>query len=749
MRTENLIDAIGGTPLVRLDVPAADGVRVYAKLEMHNLFAMKDRVARNIIAAATARGELEPGGPIVESSSGTMALGVALVGTLLGHPVHIVTDPRIDEITLAKLRSLGCEVHIVAQMDDKGWQGARLTRLRELMTAHPGMFWPRQYDNPDNPAAYRTLAEELLADLDHIDVMVGSVGSGGSLCGSSRVLRQSLPKLRVVGVDCVGSVLFGQPDWPQRLQSGLGNSLHPPNLDHSVIDEVHWLSDHEAFAATRALAREQKLFAGNTSGSVYRVLTEMARRAAPGTTIVGILPDRGDRYVDTIYRDEYWAERGLSGPLPARARPVPAGTTVRSWSYVRTAPDAEPPVAVFVESNTTGTGMLALTGARRLGLHPVLLTDRPERYRGLAGTGATVLTCRTGEVPPMVDALREHGYPDHLIGAVTTTSEFYLVLAARLAAAVGLPGADPEAVSGCRDKGRLRAALAEAGVRQPAFAAVRDGSAAAEAAARIGLPCVVKPVDDSGSTGVRRCDTVAEAAAQAERVVAVTTNGRGLPTARTALVEQLLTGPEYSVEMFGLDGEQRLLGIVEKATGAGPTFVECRHIVPADLPESQARDIEDLVRSALAVAGVSGGPTHTEVKIGPDGPAIVEINPRLAGGMIPDLFRLAGGVDLVESQIRYAAGLPVTLPERLDGYAGIQFVLPAEAGTLVAVEGVEAASRVPGVERVTITVAEGAAVAPPTDAYGRIGHIIARGATREAVAEALDLASGLIQLKVG
>jgi S-sulfo-L-cysteine synthase (3-phospho-L-serine-dependent) len=134
---------------------------------------------------------------------------VALVGTALGHPVHIVTDPRIDRITLAKLRTMGCEVHIVSNMDGHGWQGARLTRLAELMSEHPDAFWPCQYENPDNPAAYRALAGELLADLGHLDILVGSVGSGGSLCGSARALRETLPRLRVVGVDCCGSVLFG------------------------------------------------------------------------------------------------------------------------------------------------------------------------------------------------------------------------------------------------------------------------------------------------------------------------------------------------------------------------------------------------------------------------------------------------------------------------------------------------------------------------------------------------------------
>lgn len=334
MAHDSLIEAIGHTPLVRLRLPQGVGAQGYVKLESQNLFAMKDRVARQIILAARESGELAPGAPLIESSSGTMALGVALVGTALGHPVHIVTDPRIDPITLGKLRALGCQVHVVRQMTAHGWQSARLERLEMLRAELAGAFWPRQYSNPQNPAAYRGLAEELLADLCHFDVLVGSVGSGGSLCGTASALREKLPDLWVVGIDCVGSVLFGQPDQPRRLQSGLGNSLVPANLDHGQINEVHWLNDREAFSSTRQLAREQQIFGGNTSGSVYRVLRQVVEGLGSGARAVGILPDRGDRYVETVYSDAHWAEHALV-EQPDRVKParVRYGEPVSSWSY--------------------------------------------------------------------------------------------------------------------------------------------------------------------------------------------------------------------------------------------------------------------------------------------------------------------------------------------------------------------------------------------------------------------------------
>ncbi|MEV7673180.1 pyridoxal-phosphate dependent enzyme [Streptomyces sp. NPDC088752] len=750
MLFDTLTDAIGRTPLVRLRLGEERGVEVYAKLELQNLFAMKDRVARNIVLEARALGTLRPGAPVVESSSGTMALGVALVGRSLGHEVHIVTDPRIDPVTLAKLRALGCRVHVVEAMTSHGWQSARLERLAELMADLPGAFWPQQYANPDNPGAYRDLARELLDDLGHVDALVGAVGSGGSLCGTGRALREALPDVRIVGVDCVGSALFGQPDVPQRLQSGLGNSLLPKNLDRSLVDEVHWLNDHEAFAATRDLAREQQIFGGNTSGSVYRVLGDLARRAAPGSRVVGILPDRGDRYADTVYSDEHWDAHALH-TLPASDRPavVAAGTAVTRWSrQAHRAPEDLRRHLVFVESNTTGTGMLALGLARdRLGTAPVLLTGDPDRYRGLDATGAEVIRCDTHSDAALRAVLQERFRREEIAG-VTTTSDFYVPAAARLARWLGLPGNPPEAVTACRDKSALRALLDRAGVRQPRYAVVREPGEVAEAVARTGLPCVVKPADDSGSVNVLLCTDEAQALAHARRVLAVTTNARGMPTARTVLVEEYLDGPEYSVEMFGGDGGTECVGITAKSVTGSPHFVEHRHLFPAPLPAGTAQRITETVAAALDAAGIRLGATHTEVKLTGDGPAVIEINPRPAGGMIPELVRLASGVDLLEQQLRAAIGLAPDLKPVHAAHAGIQFLLADADGVLDAVDGVARARAVDGVEAVTVTAAPGAGVHRARSAGDRLGHVIACRPDPERVTAALDEARDLIRLTV-
>jgi cysteine synthase A len=743
---ESVLDAIGHTPLVRLSLDAPSGVEVYAKLEMQNLFAMKDRVARNIVLEARKSGQLAEGAPIVESSSGTMALGIALVGTALGHPVHIVTDPRIDPITEAKLAALGATVHVVEQMDEHGWQGARLTRLAQVLDEHPGAFWPQQYGNPSNPAAYRTLAEELAADLGQVDVLVGAVGSGGSLCGTSRALRESLPDLRVVGVDSVGSVLFGQPDRPGRLQSGLGNSLHPPNLDASLIDEVHWLSDAEAYTSTRELALEQKLFAGNTSGSVYRVLRELARTAEPGTRLVGIFPDRGDRYVDTVYSDAFWTDHDLTparhvDAAPRRVRP---DTVVSDWSY---RVDRSGDVLVFVEANTTGTGMLALRRATESGLRPVFVTKAPQRYAGLTESGCPIIRCDTDYPDAVQAALLARWRPNELAG-VLTTSEFSLDVVATLAQRLGLPGNPVDAVTACRDKSALRAVLDTVDVPNARFRVVRTHAELPTAVAAVGLPCVVKPVDDSGSTGVLRCATLAEAEAHAATLLSRQVNGRGQCCAREILVEEYLAGPEFSVEMFVVDGAPIPIGITEKTVGNEPRFVESRHIFPAELPGPVARELCQVVGTALRAVGLRVGAAHVEVRLTERGPVIVEINARLGGGMIPELVRLATGVDLVAQYVNAFAGRPVTLTATLDAVAGIQFLLPSVEGELVEVHGLDAVRGRPGVDRVVVTAKPGGRVAPPVDAYGRIGYLIAHGSDRAEVVRALAEGEDLLSIEV-
>jgi cysteine synthase A len=273
---------------------------------------MKLLPARHILDRADGDGLLEPGTVVLESTSGTFGLALAMECRLRGRPLVLVSDPAVDPRLRRRMRDLGAVVDIVAEPAAVGgYQQARLDRLTELRDRHPRHFWPAQYSNPDNPGAYGVLAEHLTSALGRVDVLVGPVGSGGSMCGTAGALRTGLqPAVRAVAVDTPGSVLFGQRDAPRRLR-GLGNSLMPPNLDHSSFDEVHWVSDREGFAATRALHRRHALYMGPTSGAAWLVASWKAR-TEPDARVVVLLPDEGHRYQDTVYDDDWLQRQGLA-----------------------------------------------------------------------------------------------------------------------------------------------------------------------------------------------------------------------------------------------------------------------------------------------------------------------------------------------------------------------------------------------------------------------------------------------------
>jgi cysteine synthase A len=280
--------------------------------------------------------------------------------------VIIVSDPRLDDIAKAKLRSLGAELEIVDQYDKEGgWQSSRLRRLRDVIERTPHAFWSGQYDSPSNPRAYDHVARLLAEALPNLSALVATVGSGGSLCGMSRTLRQFVPNLRVVAVDAPGSVLFNQPN-RVRLQSGNGNSLIPGNVDYDLIDEVHWVGDGEAFAACRELVKRNAIFAGGSSGAAYVVASWVAQRFDSNRQVAVILPDRGDRYVHTIYSDQYLEEHGLTGCVAgAEPRPIRYGIDVaEGWSYAELPHDARVPFRAATVATSTEI-------AEAIGLAPV------------------------------------------------------------------------------------------------------------------------------------------------------------------------------------------------------------------------------------------------------------------------------------------------------------------------------------------------------------------------------------------
>lgn len=310
--------AVGHTPLAWITA-AADSARrgFWAKLEGFNAGGIKDRAGLHMVRAARRRGDLRPGAPIVESTSGTLGLGLTLAGISYGHPVTLVGDPGLEPQLRRLLVSHGARLEIVPTAHpDGGWQQARRIRVRELMRQLPAAWCPEQYDNPDNVAAYAPLAAELIAELPWIDTLVCAVGTGGHSAGIHRVLRQSFPDVRLVGVDTIGSTIFGQPARP-RLMRGLGSSIYPRNVDYAAFAEIHWVNAAEAVSICRQLALRNYHSGGWSTGAVGLVADWLARTSPADHTIVAVFPDGPWRYCDTIYNDDYCREHGLLDHVPS------------------------------------------------------------------------------------------------------------------------------------------------------------------------------------------------------------------------------------------------------------------------------------------------------------------------------------------------------------------------------------------------------------------------------------------------
>jgi S-sulfo-L-cysteine synthase (3-phospho-L-serine-dependent) len=387
----------------------------------------------------------------------------------------------------------------------------------------------------------------------------------------------------------------------------------------------------------------------------------------------------------------------------------------------------------LVESNTTGTGRSLVAAARARGLRPVLLSTRPDRYSWVEADGVEVAWADTSD-PAAVSQVCAHLARRAPVAGVTTSSEYFVATAARVAARLGLPGPDAGNVEQCRDKRRQRLALRTGGVPVPAFEAVVLVAAVVAATTEIGLPVVCKPADGTGSRGVRYCPDLDTVAAHARRLLAQRRDERGAPALPWLLVEEYVDGPEFSVET--LAGE--VVGETSKHVGPLPHFVETGHDFPAR--DAGVADIAAVAARAVKALGLDCGAAHTEVRVGAAGPVVVEVNPRLAGGQIPVLVRLATGIDLVGAVLDRATGRRPALPPPGAGHASIRFLVAAGAGRLTGVDGRAAAKRVPGVVDVAVTARPGDIVGGTGSFLDRLGWVIAAGSERAAVKAAAETA---------
>ncbi|KMS92212.1 2,3-diaminopropionate biosynthesis protein SbnA [Prauserella rugosa] len=314
LAADSVLDCVGNTPIVALRrlFPDPD-VEVIAKLELMNPGgSMKDRSARYIVEGGLRDGTLRPGSTIVESSSGNFGVALAMAARVHDLRFTCVVDPKTTRANLTLLRHLGAEVEVVDDVDPAGgYLGSRLRRVRELLAQRPDAVWINQYANERNPQAfYHGIGTELVHQLPEAPtVLFGPVSTTGSLLGSARRLRERFPDLRVTAVDAAGSVIFGGPAGRRDLP-GIGSSRVPELCRPAEIDDVVHVSDADAALACRELLATEGIFAGGSSGSVIAALRRSLPDLPKPCRAVAILPDRGDRYLDLVYDDDWLAEAG-------------------------------------------------------------------------------------------------------------------------------------------------------------------------------------------------------------------------------------------------------------------------------------------------------------------------------------------------------------------------------------------------------------------------------------------------------
>ncbi|MBQ9507539.1 MAG: cysteine synthase A [Clostridia bacterium] len=300
---ERITDLIGGTPLLKLTNYIQDNglqADIYGKLEYFNpAGSVKDRIARAMIDDAEAKGVLKPGAVIIEPTSGNTGIGLAAVAASRGYKI-ILTMPETMSVERRNLlKAYGAQ--IVLTEGAKGMQGA-IEKANELAEATPGSFIPSQFANPANPAAhYASTGPEIWADTDgKVDIFVAGVGTGGTLSGVGKYLKEQNPAVKIVAVEPAGSPVLseGRPG-PHKIQ-GIGAGFVPDTLDTGIYDEIITVENEDAFAEGRTLARREGLLVGISAGAAVHAAAVLAKRPEnAGKFIVALLPDTGERYLST------------------------------------------------------------------------------------------------------------------------------------------------------------------------------------------------------------------------------------------------------------------------------------------------------------------------------------------------------------------------------------------------------------------------------------------------------------------
>jgi cystathionine beta-synthase len=316
-----IIDAIGGTPIVKLSRVAEDvESEIYVKVEYLNpAGSMKDRVARNIIDDAERRGMLGPGGTIVEATSGNTGAGLAMIAAVKGYKTVFVMPDKMSQEKIDTLRAYGSKVVICPTAVEPSDPRSYYSTARRIVEETPGAFYANQYHNPANPEAhYVSTGPEIYAQTEgDFDVFVAGMGTGGSISGTGRYLKERMPKLRIVGVDPIGSLYYeyvktGRLTKPfSYYVEGIGEDFLPSTMNLDLLDDIIQVDDRECFMMTREIVRREGIFCGGSCGAAVMGAIKYARKLKEPQKILVLLPDSAQKYLSKVFNDDWMRQNGF------------------------------------------------------------------------------------------------------------------------------------------------------------------------------------------------------------------------------------------------------------------------------------------------------------------------------------------------------------------------------------------------------------------------------------------------------
>lgn len=330
MRCRNILEAIGHTPLVRLN-RLTEGLKaeVYVKVDYMNPGgSVKDRIAITMIDDAERRGLLKPGGTIIEGTSGNTGMGLALLAAVRGYKVIFTITDKQSKEKIDLLKALGAEVIVCPTAVEPEDPRSYYCVARKLAATLPNSYYPNQYENPMNVEAhYKTTGPEIWEDSEgKITHFVIGLGTGGTVTGVARYLKEKNPQVKVVGVDPIGSLYYeffktGKVGKATTyVVEGIGEDFFPKTMDLSVLDDILQITDRDCFLWTRRLARQEAIFTGGSGGGCVYAALQVARGLGPEGFVVAFLPDSGMRYLSKVYNDEWMRDnRYLEGEIQVSA----------------------------------------------------------------------------------------------------------------------------------------------------------------------------------------------------------------------------------------------------------------------------------------------------------------------------------------------------------------------------------------------------------------------------------------------